>query len=139
MMRGSMQPELISRSIFPKIRTFSLALDIQKGYAKETTAKDGQGKQISLLGLSSLASKYMELVYNHNLENPNSILKEFNIYDSFEEIEFMRDYAGSDSKKEATSFSEAEFFEDNFLYDFYGGQVAITKDGKYGDLRKNTS
>ena len=33
----------------------------------------------------------------------------------------MRDYAGSDNKKETTSFSEAEFFEANFLYDFYGG------------------
>lgn len=138
-MRGSMQPELISRSVFPKIRTFSMTLDILQGYSKENTAKDGSGKQIALLGLSSLASKYMELVYNHNLANPNSILKGFNIYDTFEEIEFMRDYAGGDAKKEATTFSEAEFFEANFLYDFYEGQVAITKDGKYSDLRKNNS
>jgi len=63
----------------------------------------------------------MELVYNHNLANPNSILKGFNIYDTFEEIEFMRDYAGGDAKKEATTFSEAEFFEASFLYDFYEG------------------
>jgi hypothetical protein len=41
----------------------------------------------------------MELVYNYNLGNPDSILKDFSIYDSFEDVEFMRDYAGNDAKK----------------------------------------
>lgn len=139
MMRGSMQPELITKSIYPKIRTFSLALDVQQGYSGETTAKDGQGKQISLLGLSSLASKYMEIVYNHNLGNEKSILKDFNIYNSFEQIEFVRDYAGSDNKKQAITFSETEFFEANFLYDFYEGQVSISQQGNYSDLRANNA
>lgn len=139
MMRGSMQPELTTKSIVPKIRTFSLALDIQQGYSRDTTAKDGQGKQVSLLGLSSLDSKYQELFYNHNLENPNSILTGFNIYNSFEQVEFMRDYSGIDNKKQATTFSEAEFFEANFLYDFYGEQVAISDTGAYSDLRKNNT
>ena len=137
-MRDSLQPELIGRSIYPPVRRFSLALDIQQGYSGDTTAKDGQGKQIALKGLSSLMSKYMELVQNYNLSDPESILKNFTIYDTFENAHFVRDYAGADSKKQATQFSEAEFFAANFLYDFYGEQVAVVN-GAQSDIRKNNS
>ena len=135
MMRGSMQPELIGKSLYPKIRTFSLALDIQQGYSKETTGKDGSRKQISLLGLSSLDSKYHELMYNHNLGDQDSILTGFNIYSSLEQVEYMRDYAGIEEKKQAVQFSEEEFLYANFLYDFYGGQVSIAENGTFSDLR----
>jgi hypothetical protein len=107
------------------MRKVSLALDIQQGYTEDVTAKDGSGKQLSLLGLSTLDSKYMELVYNHNKGNPNSILKDFSIYKNFEGVEYMRDFAGALDKKQCTKFSETEFFIANFLYDFYSGQAAI--------------
>jgi hypothetical protein len=97
-------------------------LDFLQGYSGETTAKDGQRKQISLVALSSLMSKYMEIVYNHNFSDPNSIMKkeDFSIYDFFEGVEFVRAYSGNDSKKSGTSFSVNEFFAANFIYDFYG-------------------
>jgi len=97
----------------------SKVFDFLQGYSGDTTAKDGSRKQISLVGLSSLMSKYMEIVYNHNYQE-KSILQDFKIYDLFEGIEFVRDYSGSDSKKIGTSFSENEFFAANFIYDFYG-------------------
>lgn len=128
-MRNTLQPELVDKSMYPVIRRFSLAIDIQQGYSGDTTARDGEGKQIALKGLSSLMSKYMELVYNYNLKDEQSILKNFNIYKSFENAYFVRDYAGSDAKKQATQFSEAEFFSANFLYDFYGEQLGVKKDG----------
>ena len=136
--RGQMQPELTNRTIYTDIRRFALALDIQQGYSGDTTAKDGQRKQISLVGLSSLASKYLELVYNNNLSDPDSIIKDFRIIDTIEEVEFMRDYSQVGNNKQATSFSESEFFEANFIQDFYGGQLAVAKDGTQSDISKDS-
>lgn len=138
-MRGFFQPDLIQNKIFPIIKNFALALDIQRGYSGDTVARDGERKQIALKGLSCLSQKYMELVNNYNLKDPKSILKGFSIYDTFENVEFMRDYAGNDAKKQTTKFSISELFYANFLYDFYGGQIIINKDGTRRKLAKNIS
>ncbi len=134
--RGQMQPELTNSSQYVKMLQMVKILDFLQGYSGETTAKDGQRKQISLVALSSLMSKYMEIVYNHNFSDPNSIMKkeDFSIYDFFEGVEFVRAYSGSDSKKPGTSFSENEFFAANFIYDFYGQQYADTVNGRSTNL-----
>jgi len=51
---------LFDSSIYLTVKRYSQALDIQAGYSGDTVAKDGSGKQIALMGLSSLMSKYME-------------------------------------------------------------------------------
>jgi len=53
-----MQPELTNRGIYPIIRKFAQALNIQEGYSGDTVGKDGEGKLVALKALSSLASRY---------------------------------------------------------------------------------
>lgn len=111
-------PDLIPKKIYTIIQEFSRAKDILQGFVGESTAKDGEGKQISILGLSQLMSKYKELVYNNNFKDI-SIVKNFNIINLFGGIEFVRDYNGFDSKQQAVKFTESEFFSASFIYDLY--------------------
>ena len=135
MSRGSLQPELIPNSEYPKVLALSQTRDIQLGYTSENTAKDGENKQLSIRGLSQLMSKYMELSYNHNF-NSNSIIKynDFSIYQLFNGIEFVRDYNGLGSNQQAIKFSSNEFFSGSFIYDLYDGISQETEDGKFGEI-----
>lgn len=135
MSRGSLQPELIPNSEYPKVLALSQTRDIQLGYTSENTAKDGENKQLAIRGLSQLMSKYMELSYNHNF-NPNSIMKynDFSIYQLFNGIEFVRDYNGLGSNQQAIKFSSNEFFSGSFIYDLYDGISQETDDGKFGEI-----
>ena len=135
MSRGSLQPELIPNSEYPKVLALSQTKDIQLGYTSENTAKDGENKQLSIRGLSQLMSKYMELAYNHNF-NSDSIMKynDFSLYRLFNGVEFVRDYNGLGSNQQAVKFSSNEFFSGSFIYDLYDGISQETDDGKFGEI-----
>lgn len=136
MSRGSLQPELIPNSEYPKVLALSQTRDIQLGYTSENTAKDGENKQLAIRGLSQLMSKYMELSYNHNF-NKESIIKydDFLIYRLYNGVEFVRDYNGLGSNQQAIKFSSNEFFSGSFIYDLYDG---ISQESDDGDIKEVT-
>lgn len=120
--RGLLQPELIPNSEYLKILTISQTKDLLLGFSGESTARDGEGKQISLKALSQLMSKYMELSINHNF-TVDSIAsqQDFQLYNLFKGVEFIRDYNGLNVKQQGIKFSTPEFYSGSFIYDLYDG------------------
>lgn len=121
------QPQLIPKSQYNTIKTVSYAKDMADGYAEVNTVKDGSGKQISTLALSSLASKVGEIWENHT-KNTNSPSHQFSIYNMFEGVEFMRDFSSSGENKQAKSFTQAELAIASIIYDMYGDMEVVEKD-----------
>lgn len=125
------QPELITSSVYNAMEKASAALDVVDGYAEVNTVKDGEGKQISTLALSSLMSKVGEIWENHT-KKQDSPANGFSIYSLYEGVEFIRDFAGLGEHKQGTAFTQAELAEASILYDMYGDleEVTTSKDGK---------
>jgi hypothetical protein len=117
---SSVQPKIISSFDNKGIMTkLSKVKDILEGYSEINTVQDGERKQVSTLGLSSLLSKYNEIIENYG-KNPDSPIKHFSIYGMYEGAELMRDYAEPGNNKQAKKFTEAELVTASFLYDMYG-------------------
>jgi len=117
---SSVQPKIISSFDNKGIMTkLSKVKDILEGYSEINTVQDGERKQVSTLGLSSLLSKYNEIIENYG-KDPNSPIKHFSIYGMYEGAELMRDYAEPGNNKQAKKFTEAELVTASFLYDMYG-------------------
>ena len=117
---SSVQPKIISSIDNKGIMTkLSKVKDILEGYSEINTVQDGERKQVSTLGLSSLLSKYNEIIENYG-KNPDSPIKHFSIYGMYEGAELMRDYAEPGNNKQAKKFTEAELVTASFLYDMYG-------------------
>lgn len=125
---SSVQPRIISsadnKGIMSKI---SKVKDILEGYSEINTVQDGERKQVSTLGLSSLLSKYNEIIENYG-KNPDSPIKHFSIYGMYEGAELMRDYAEPGNNKQAKKFTEEELVTASFLYDMYGDLMELDED-----------
>ena len=125
---SSVQPRIISnfdyKSILSKI---SKVKDILEGYSEINTVQDGERKQVSTLGLSSLLSKYNEIIENYG-KNPESPIKHFSIYGMYEGAELMRDYAEPGNNKQAKKFTEEELVTASFLYDMYGDLMELNEE-----------
>lgn len=125
---SSVQPRIISsadnKGIMSKI---SKVKDILEGYSEINTVQDGERKQVSTLGLSSLLSKYNEIIENYG-KNPESPIKHFSIYGMYEGAELMRDYAEPGNNKQAKKFTEEELVTASFLYDMYGDLMELNED-----------
>lgn len=125
---SSVQPRIISSSdnkgIMSKV---SKVKDILEGYSEINTVQDGERKQVSTLGLSSLLSKYNEIIENYG-KNPESPIKHFSIFGMYEGAELMRDYAEPGNNKQAKKFTEAELVTASFLYDMYGDLMELDDD-----------
>lgn len=129
------QPELITSSVYETMRKISNALDVVDGYAEVNTVKDGEGKQISTLGLSSLMSKVGEIWENHT-KKEDSPANGFSIYSLYEGVEFIRDFAGLGEHKQGTAFTQAELAEASILYDMYGDLNEVDSEGKFSPNSK---
>lgn len=125
---SSVQPRIISsadnKGIMSKI---SKVKDILEGYSEINTVQDGERKQVSTLGLSSLLSKYNEIIENYG-KNPESPIKHFSIYGMYEGAELMRDYAEPGNNKQAKKFTEEELVTASFLYDMYGDLMELNEE-----------
>lgn len=123
------QPSLIPSFDFNTIKTISQARDIIEGYAEVNTVKDGAGKQISTLALSSLLSKVGEIWENHT-KSEDSPSKDFSIFSMFEGFELIRDFSGMGENKQGKSFTQAELAIASIIYDMYGDLEEIEENGK---------
>lgn len=111
--------------------------------------KDSQGKAISLVGLSQLAtrieqqlqriqdnsSKKVQVVVDgevrtlRNSETVNDAVSKFTAKRIYSGVEFTRDYDGGSVQKKATEFSTAEYFYSSFVLDYLNnvGSGKLTK------------
>lgn len=125
---SSVQPRIISNFDYKGILSkISKVKDILEGYSEINTVQDGERKQVSTLGLSSLLSKYNEIIENYG-KNPESPIKHFSIYGMYEGAELMRDYAEPGNNKQAKKFTEEELVTASFLYDMYGDLMELDED-----------
>ena len=131
-MFNSIQPQLIMPANYPNLIQFSNILDIVNQHTSDNTAKDAEGKQLSILGLSSLLPKIQEEWINYNdIHNPKSPLSGFTIYGAYRGSEYIRDYSGPSGVKSGRTFSPAEFYIASLCYDYN----TKDKDGKPQDYR----
>ena len=125
---SSVQPRIISNFDYKGILSkISKVKDILEGYSEINTVQDGERKQVSTLGLSSLLSKYNEIIENYG-KNPDSPIKHFSIYGMYEGAELMRDYAEPGNNKQAKKFTEEELVTASFLYDMYGDLMELNEE-----------
>lgn len=129
------QPSLIPSFDFNTIKTISQAKDIVEGYAEVNTVKDGAGKQISTLALSSLLSKVGEIWENHTKSN-KSPSKNFSIFSLFEGFELIRDFSGRGENKQGKAFTQAELAIASIIYDMYGDLEEVDENGKLSPKSK---
>lgn len=131
-MYNQFQPSLIPSSDFNTIKALSQAKDIVDGYAEINTVRDGAGKSISTLALSSLLSKVGEIWENHT-KKAESPASEFSIFSMFEGFDLIRDYSGQGENKQGRSFTQAELAIASIIYDMYGDLETTSEDGKSSD------
>lgn len=136
-MYNQFQPELIPSADFNTIKTLSQAKDIVDGYSEINTVRDGAGKSISTLALSSLLSKVGEIWENHT-KKAESPASEFSIFSMFEGFDLIRDYSGQGENKQGRSFTQAELAIASIIYDMYGDLETTSEDGKSSDKNGGT-
>ena len=125
----SVQPRIISSADYKGIMSkISKVKDILEGYSEINTVQDGERKQVSTLGLSSLLSKYNEIIENYG-KSEESPIKHFSIFGMYEGAELMRDYAEPGNNKQAKKFTESELVTASFLYDMYGDIMELDDEG----------
>lgn len=131
-MYNQFQPSLIPSSDYNTIKTLSQAKDIVDGYAEINTVRDGAGKSISTLALSSLLSKVGEIWENHT-KTQQSPAKDFSIFSMFEGFDLIRDYSGQGENKQGKSFTQAELAIASIIYDMYGDLEVTDENGNSSD------
>ena len=119
------------------MKTLSQAKDIIDGYSEINTVKDGAGKSISTLVLSSLMSKVGEIWENHT-KKAESPAKDFSIFSMFEGFDLIRDYSGQGENKQGRSFTQAELAIASIIYDMYGDLETTSEDGKTSNKNGGT-
>jgi hypothetical protein len=119
------------------MKTLSQAKDIIDGYSEINTVKDGAGKPISTLVLSSLMSKVGEIWENHT-KKAESPAKDFSIFSMFEGFDLIRDYSGQGENKQGRSFTQAELAIASIIYDMYGDLETTSEDGKTSNKNGGT-
>lgn len=127
-MYNQFQPSLIPSSDYNTIKTLSQAKDIVDGYAEINTVRDGAGKSISTLALSSLLSKVGEIWENHT-KTQQSPARDFSIFSMFEGFDLIRDYSGQGENKQGKSFTQAELAIASIIYDMYGDLEVTDENG----------
>ena len=134
-MYRSLQPSLISKGDFTGVLTnISKARDLVEGYSNVSTVRDGQRKQISILGLSSLLSKTGEIWENHT-KSPDSPCNGFSLFNLFTGAELIRDFASIENTKQAKEFTANELAKASILYDMYEGMQEQGESHNHGYLR----
>lgn len=123
------QPSLIPSFDYNTIKTISYAKDIVEGFSEVNTVKDGAGKQISTLALSSLLSKVGEIWENHT-KSEDSPCRDFSIFSLFNGFELIRDFSGMGENKQGKDFTQAELAIASIIYDMYGDLEEIDENGK---------
>lgn len=136
-MQGQFQPSLILSADYNTMKTLSQAKDIIDGYSEINTVKDGAGKSISTLVLSSLMSKVGEIWENHT-KKAESPAKDFSIFSMFEGFDLIRDYSGQGENKQGRSFTQAELAIASIIYDMYGDLETTSEDGKTSNKNGGT-
>lgn len=131
-MYNQFQPSLIPSSDYNTIKTLSQAKDIVDGYAEINTVRDGAGKSISTLALSSLLSKVGEIWENHT-KTQQSPARDFSIFSMFEGFDLIRDYSGQGENKQGKSFTQAELAIASIIYDMYGDLEVTDENGNSSD------
>lgn len=131
-MYNQFQPSLIPSSDYNTIKTLSQAKDIVDGYAEINTVRDGAGKSISTLALSSLLSKVGEIWENHT-KTQQSPARDFSIFSMFEGFDLIRDYSGQGENKQGKSFTQAELAIASIIYDMYGDLEITDENGNSSD------
>ena len=136
-MQGQFQPSLILSADYNTMKTLSQAKDIIDGYSEINTVKDGEGKSISTLVLSSLMSKVGEIWENH-IKKAESPARDFSIFSMFEGFDLIRDYSGQGENKQGRSFTQAELAIASIIYDMYGDLETTSEDGKTSNKNGGT-
>lgn len=110
--------------------------EILSGISAETTQKDAEGKQISSVGLSQIATKVTnqwnesEKFGDERPESVSAVTSRFTMKDAYVGQEFARDYTGSNGTKSAVDFTKRENFLASFVYDYMSnlyGESAVVK------------
>ena len=136
-MHDQFQPALIPSADYNTIRKLSQAKDIVDGYAEINTVRDGAGKSISTLALSSLLSKVGEIWENHT-RKAESPARDFSIFSMFEGFDLIRDYSGQGENKQGRSFTQAELAIASIIYDMYGDLETTSEDGTSSEKNGGT-
>lgn len=119
------QIDAFSGSIFPLLTQLSVANDIHEGIMGDIVVKGGAGEQINSVILHTLVTNFAQFVREKS-EDPESAIKDFSIQKVFKQMTFLRDYVDKTGDvKSSTSMNVEEFFINSFIYDFYGGSLAI--------------
>lgn len=110
-------------------------IEIKNGILAGNIVKDADGKQISSIGLSQLATKIQNQLNeakkfgNRNKNAVSAITSKWTINDAFIGQEFARDYTGPNGNKSAVDFTKKENFVASFVYDYmsnlYGNDVVV--------------
>ena len=91
----------------------------------DIVVKGGAGEQINSVILHTLVTNFAQFVREKS-EDPESAIKDFSIQKVFKQMTFLRDYVDKTGDvKSSTSMNVEEFFINSFIYDFYGGSLAI--------------
>lgn len=110
-------------------------IEIKNGILSGNIVRDADGKQISSIGLSQLATKIQNQLNEarkFSERNPNTVsnvTSSWVINEAFIGQEFARDYTGPNGNKSAVDFTKKENFVASFVYDYmsniYGDDVAV--------------
>lgn len=104
---------------FPIIKDLAEAFKTIQGTYSDNTVVDSEGKQLSQIGMSMLATKTEQQFTTQNLK-PNSASQHFILFKGgYHGMEFAREYSGEESVT-ATKFNTKEQFIAQFLYDYLG-------------------